>query len=71
MIADQIRDEWVKIGGTADCRVIVHHHEGTDGWEAWPLRDDFTVRDRRAFVTVNRVIHHHKMPIKVKLAPPL
>jgi len=71
MIADQIRDEWVKIGGTADCRVIVHHHEGTDGWEAWPLRDDLMVRDRRAFVTVNRVIHHHKMPIKVKLAPPL
>jgi hypothetical protein len=72
MIEDQIRDEWVKIGGTADCRAIVHYHEQTDGWEAWPARDDLTVNDRRAFVTaVNRVIHHHKMPIKVKLAPPL
>ena len=72
MIADQIRDEWVKIGTTADCRAIVHYHEGTDGWEAWPARDDLTVKDRRACVTaVNRVIHHHKMPIKVKLAPRL
>jgi len=47
MIAAQIRDEWFKIGGTADCRAIVHYHEGTDRWEAWPARDDLTVKDRR------------------------
>jgi hypothetical protein len=43
-----IRDEWVKIGGTVDCRAIVHYHEGTDGWEAWPVRGDLTVKNRRA-----------------------
>jgi hypothetical protein len=72
MIADQIREEWIKIGGRADCRIIVHFHEETDRWEAWPARGDLSLEDRRAFATaVNRVIHHHKMPIRVRLAPPL
>ena len=69
MIEDKIRDEWLRIGGATDCRAIVNYHEETDEWEARPARDDLTLKDRRAFVTaVNRVIHQHKMSIKVKLA---
>ena len=68
MIADQIRDEYVKIGGRADCSVIVNYQEDTGEWEARPARDELTVGERRTFVTaVNRVVHKHKMAIKVKL----
>jgi len=72
MIEDKIRDEWAKIGGTADCRAIVNYREETGEWEARPARHDLTVSDRRAFVTAaNRAIHDYKIIIKVKLAPPL
>jgi hypothetical protein len=69
MIEDKIRDEWIQIGGAADCRAIVSYDEEADEWEARPARDDLTLKDRRTFVTaVNRVIHQHKMAIKVRLA---
>jgi hypothetical protein len=72
MIEDKIRDEWVKVCGTADCSTIVSYHEETDEWEARPSRGDLTLKDRRAFVTaVNRVINRYKLVIKAKLAPPL
>ena len=29
MIEEKIRDEWAKIGGTADCRAIVNYREET------------------------------------------
>ena len=72
MIENKIRDEWVKVGGTANYSAIVSYSEETGEWEARPTRDDLTLKDRRAFVTaVNRVIHRYRLVIKVKLAPPL
>ena len=68
MIAEKIRDEYMKISGIVNCGVIVIYIEDTDEWEARPARDDLTVNDKRAFVTaVNRVIHQQKITIKVKL----
>jgi hypothetical protein len=68
MIADKIRNEYIKISGIVNCDVIVNYHEDTGEWQAWPARDDLTVNDKRAFVTaVNRVVHQHKITIKVKL----
>jgi hypothetical protein len=72
MIEDKIRDEWIRIGATADCSAIVNYSEETGEWEARPARNDLTVNDRRAFVTAtNRVVVQYKIVIKVKLAPPL
>jgi hypothetical protein len=72
MIEDKIRDEWVRIGTTADCSAIVDYSEETGVWEARPARNDLTVNERRTFVTaVNRVVVLSKIVIKVKLAPPL
>jgi hypothetical protein len=50
MIADQIRDGRVKIGGRAACSVIVNYQEDTGEWEARPARDELTVNERRKFV---------------------
>jgi hypothetical protein len=61
MIADQIRDEYVKIGGRVDCGVTVNYQEDTGEWEARAARDELTVNERRTFVTaVNGVEHKHK-----------
>jgi hypothetical protein len=70
MIADKIRDEWVKIGGTADFDVIVNYDEETGEWKARPARDDLPLSYRLAFVTaVNRALQLHKLVIKVQLSP--
>jgi len=70
MIADKIRDEWVKLGGTADFGVIVNYDEATGEWKARPARDDLPLSYRLAFVTaVNRALQLHKLVIKVQLSP--
>ena len=70
MIEDIIRDEWVKIGRTTDCRVIVNYDEETGEWKARPARDDLPLSDRFAFVTaVNRALQQPKLVIKVQLSP--
>ena len=39
MIEQKIRDEWIKLGGTANCSAIVDYREETGVWEARPVRD--------------------------------
>jgi|SRR5262245_3987596 len=70
MIEDKIREEWFKISGIADCRVIVNYDEETGEWRARSARDDLQLSDRLAFVTaVNRALQHHKLVIRVQLSP--
>jgi hypothetical protein len=70
MIEDKIHDEWVKLGGPADFRVIVNYDEETGEWKARPARDDLPISYKLAFVTaVNRALQQHKLVIKVQLSP--
>ena len=70
MIEDKIREEWYKISGIADCRVIVNYDEETGEWRARSPRNDLQLSDRVAFVTaVNRALQHHKLVIRVQLSP--
>jgi hypothetical protein len=70
MIEDKIREEWFKISGIADCRVIVNYDEETGEWRARSVRADLELSDRLAFVTgVNRALQHHKLIIRVQLSP--
>ena len=70
MIEDMIRDEWIKLGGTADFGVIVNYDEETGEWKARPARDDLPVSYRLALVpAVNRALQQHKLVIKVQLSP--
>jgi hypothetical protein len=68
MIEDKIRDEYIKVSGIANCGAVVNYREDADEWEARPARVDLTPNEKRGFVTaVNRVIHKHKIAIKVIL----
>jgi len=70
MLEDKIRNEWIRMAGTADCNVIVDYDKRTEHWKARPASDDLAISERRVFVTaVNRVLLLHKVIIKVQLPP--